>query len=347
MIIYLVFATSFLLALLAQKTNKKIWLCPLIALLGCFVGLRNMNIGADTETYHQFFQLISIGVYSPNIERSFLLLSSLILRIFGNETAIFLFFSIATNFCIIVRLWTLRGKAPFAASVLLYVILYYPQTCNIMRQYFAVSIIFLATILLEKRHYLLFATAVVIASLVHTSSLIALLLVPIFFFSSDHYSKRKKKSAFLLMLCVSPILVLVVVFLLSRYSSYFQATNNNFGLMNLARLVVLLLSVFVFRRELFCKNWKFWLKKDNNKFIVICALVGILFNFLGYFQTTLTRIGLCFNLFELIAIPALCFSGKKGKAIPITMYGFVLSYYFIVNALSGWSQLGNTVLNAL
>ena len=65
---------------------------------------------------------------------------------------------------------------------------------------------------------------------------------------------------------------------------------------------------------------------------------GICFSFLGYYVTTLTRVGLVFMLFEIPFIAKVCKNGEN-KWFYRGAYGLIFMYFFYVNTVSGWSGL--------
>lgn len=352
MLIYIIFLTSFILSLIATKRKNIFWVGLLILLLSCFVGFRGIEVGDDTETYYRMFNSLRENDFSKNVEPVFLCLSYVILKLSGGVEAIFFVFALITNACIVVRLWTYRNKVPFYWTCLLYTILYYPQTCNIMRQYLAVSVIFLATILMDRRKYISFAVVVLLMTLIHRSSVVAVFLIPLHILFSEGVSVRLKKNFIKTSLYISPLVLLLIVFVFIKYSSYFRNSNNSFGLMNTAKAGALMLCSFAFCKELFFVSRRTVsvrgeLLRDqsellqDNRFILICCFIGVVFSFLGYFRTTLVRVGLSFSLYETLFIPLVCFKNRKGGNYAKILYAVIVGYFFVVNAISGWSELGN------
>lgn len=347
--IYVVFVLGVLLALAAQKSNKRIYVALLICLLSLFVGLRHPSVGIDTHIYYDMFSYLKHGTFSPNLEYGFSALSYLILRVAGgNIYAPFVVYAFITNALIISRLWSLRKDYDFSLSILLYMILLYPSSCNIMRQYVAIAIVFWATKYLDKNQITRFLICILIATSIHLSAAIAVVYI-VLYMQEDRIGATKIGTKIIIIMMI-PIVIVAAYYIFSNYMYYFSNKNSNVGLFNIVRLLFLLITA-VLSKPLFSS------KKGNpsavntnqavayrnfafNNIIVKAYIIAIGFYFLGYMNTTMMRIGLYFGLYEILYISLAC---KKGGArqISTVIYAVCILYYFVVNSLSGWSGLGN------
>jgi len=347
--IYLVLIISFLLALIAKKKDKKIWVVLLITLLSCFVGFRTIDVGIDTDVYNDMFLRLQQGNFVGDFELGFKLLSFLIIKIFGSVTSVFLIYSLITNACIIGRLWSLRSKVSFSASVLMYLLLYYAESCNIMGQYLAVAIIFAATGLLDKKKYVKFGIMVALASLLHLSSVIAMALIPLHILFSSKTTRKTKRRLVAAIIVMFPVAIFVIIKVMGAYSGYFEGGNNSFGLMHLYRLAAWVVCVLFTSKGLFKKPSGEQLSPEtleladqsDNRPIAAYYLIGVALSFMGYIYTTLLRVGLCFNFFEMIFIPMVCKKGVKGYALARFIYVVYIAYFLYGVIASGWSGLAD------
>lgn len=340
MLVYFVFSMSIILGIIAQKRNNYFFTFLLILVLSLFVGLRSVNVGIDTYAYNNFLILLERNQFSPNVERGFLYICLFFLKLFGSKTAVFFCFSLLTNFCFLTRVWMFRKKSPFIFSLIIYLCMYYPETCNIMRQSFSISVIFLATVLLERKRYTSYIVICCLMFFVHNVSILGVLLLPLYILYTNGIPHKTKTKLILLSCLVLPVGIFVLSVLLNKYLNTYSVANSGLGLMNFIRIFLFIIS-FYLRSDLFKKNESAEIA-NNNRFILISYLLGIIISFSGYYITTFTRIALNFIIFEVIFIPLVCCYKKKYRVNGILFfaYAFVIGYFFITNSISGWSGLG-------
>ena len=252
--IYIVFVLGFFLSWIAKRSDKRIYVFILIILLGLFVGLRNQSVGDDTATYYSMFSYLRHGVFSPNYEYGFSLISFLILRIFnGYIHAPFIVFGLLTNLLIINRLWSLRKDFDFCLSVLLYMIYIYPSSCNLLRQYISLAIVFWSLRFLDKRQNLKFCFAVLIATAIHISAAVSIIYLYIYMKQDLYETENRKRNEIILGFITFPVIAFVGYYVLKNYSSYFEVRNNSIGLFNVLRIFFILISVYI-SKSLFVKD---------------------------------------------------------------------------------------------
>ena len=347
--IYLVFFISIILAILAEKRKKLIYLIFLVIVMSLFIGLRGYDIGDDTRTYYEIFQYTANGVISPNIEYGFWLVSYLLLQIIPNATFVFTVFSFIINTCFVYRLWTMRERYSFHLMLIIYLLLFYPQTCNIMRQYIAISVIFLATLLLEKKRYRSFIIINLLMFTIHKSAIMGIFYIPIFMFMDSQISKRKKKNAIIISMIALPIVLCFLIRIFGMYSGYLIQANNSIGVMNLVRLLMIFLTIFSSPKTFIPQNKKYYIngnvvmkKNEFTKEMVFSTAFGVSLYFLGYYTTTLTRLGYYFGVYEIAFIAKAIKKGRYHQVISLG-YFLILSYYFYIQIQTGWSELANYV----
>ena len=69
--LYAVFCLAYVLSYLAEKRKRKKYAILLIALLGCFVGLRARTVGIDTDMYYSIFQNLERGIFQLTLKENF------------------------------------------------------------------------------------------------------------------------------------------------------------------------------------------------------------------------------------------------------------------------------------
>lgn len=326
---------AIILSKLAEKRGKKIYILFLILVLSLFVGLRSNIVGPDTLMYYQIFGNLTRNIYSPSIELEFLVLCQFFLRFISVEWLIMLF-AIVTNGLIICRLWSLKDRGSFMSMVIIYIVLYYPQTANIIRQYMAIALVFYGTKYLEDKKNLRFFLTLALAFCCHRTALLGVLYYPLQILVGNKNNGRKQK-----MLLMSAVLFpIVVTYFLSRirgdYSKYLLTANNNIGFLYPAELLTIILFLLLSYKSI-------KLYEDLNTFIwfkrlLITYVIGILLSSAGYFQSSLYRMGLYFIIFDTIYIPYVSSKGTNKKIFRL-IYSLFIAYMTVTNHLSGWSGL--------
>ena len=334
--LFFVFILVYLFAFLAEKRKKKRYLAFIIIVLSCFVGFRSRSVGIDTDMYYQQFENLRKGIFSPNVEKEFQIFSYILLRVMRTEYVILLF-SFITNWLIILRLWSLKEKGPFHIMVMLYAVLLYPETANIMRQYLAIAIVFYATLYVERKKLLVYLLLVLTAILVHRSAFLALSYYPLYFWIS-HKKLNKKAVLGLAILTVAPIIVSVFMRHYSGNFALYLSGRVGIGLLYPVELAILMFFVLLEMPRFTI----FRFEKDvvSLRFFVLTYLFGIIFSSLGYYRPTLYRIGLYFIIFETVFIPHVCTHGKN-KYFFLLVYGGLIAFLIIQYHLAGWSGLIN------
>jgi hypothetical protein len=328
--------SAIVLSYLAEKRKKKVYVWLLILVMSMFVGFRSEDIGADTPMYYQLFEnMMNKNVYSPNVERTFLLISHFFLRFLSIEWLLFLF-SLVTNSLIIFRLWSLRDKGSFAIMVTVYSIIYYPQTANIIRQCMAVALVFYGTKYLEQGKNLKYLIFVVLAFCFHRTALLGIAYYPLYYLISNRKLEKKRK-ALLISLILLPI---GTTFYLTRisgtYTKYFLVSNNSFGFLYVGELCVVILFLFLGFRSIKVRENKetvIWCKRA-----IVSYVVGMLLSSAGYFQTSLYRMGLYFIVFDMAYIPFVSSKGVHKRVFKV-LYTLFILFMFVNGYRSGWSGL--------
>ena len=260
------FALSTLFAFWANKTDKrwKFWLFSVlcIALPVLLAGLRGFNIGIDTENYLTFERFwagamkadsligylqyyLSLGLREP----LFALFIGSIARLTG-EYRVFLFLAhliIMTG--IYIGAVRMKHRARPELVLLLFYLMYFNNSLNIIRQYMAMALIFAFFADLEQRKFVRYSIVVLIVSLIHTTALIAFIPLVIYLIlypresivDPSRISRICSYASILVgVVCFWPLinLLMQVGILSGKYSFYF---SNGFQEFNKTRFALFFL----------------------------------------------------------------------------------------------------------
>lgn len=289
-------------AYLAQKSKKKSYLILLIAVLTFAAGFRSTTCGVDTPSY---YESIANGFPYPwqFREEGFRLISNLFMHYFRNPQLVFLFCALVTNLLILLRLWDFKDDANFGFMTLLYILLYYSNSMNIMRQYVAVAVVFYGSRYLKKNK-LLFLPFVVVAFFIHRSSLLSLGYFAISLWTG--FTKKQKQIFFLpLVLVMVGAVGYVASYLASDITSYRSQSVQN---LNITYFYILFISVFA----IFLQKKNVYIRVSNNskirhyekfnidKDLVIYVLMGLCFSCLSMFFAFVGRTGLYYSIYDIV-----------------------------------------------
>lgn len=295
---------SYLLAYAAQRTKKKIFLVLLIVILTIVAGFRGSTVGIDTHSYYADIQ--ARFPYSWHFrEEGFRLVSNSIMDFTNNPQIVFVFCAFVTNLLIILRLWDFREDTRFSFVILLYLLLFYSDSMNIMRQYVAVALMFYGTRYLKKKKLLAFIPFLVIAFFFHRSSLLGVGYIAINLWVS--FSKKQKKLfaiPMILALCGSA--AYVAMYLRRDIASYFSQSISN---INIPFIYRVLIAAFVLYFEKTKKTILIGRPRKNkvtveryelDKGITLYYFIGLAFTALSMFYSFVGRTGLFYMMYELV-----------------------------------------------
>ena len=322
---------SVLCAWAAEKKNNKILFAISAILIAVIAGARAETVGIDTTGYYTYIDWAEKDILK-NVEPGFIFLSKYLLRLFGEIKWVVFFFSGLTVVFMFTRFWTLRNKASYALMVFFYLAFYLQLSMNVMRQFFAISIVFLASVFLEKKKYLIFLLVSIVAMLFHYSAIFAAVIFVVYFWNGT--KKGIKKLALLLSICALVLLTYNYIgSLLNLYSGYFDEMQVDIGLMVLAK-VALLVFFIIFNRLYIYHNEE---NDPTAKNVVTVYIIGLAITMLGYFFTYMERVAFAFMMFEPVCLALMCKKHYKGlfRVATVALAAFII--------YSSYSSNGNGV----
>ena len=334
MIVYLVVSLFVcFLATMAQKKDKFSYVFVIIVCISLFSGLRGATVGSDTDNYFVYFRriissygsLLEIGLHSYEI--GFSSIVKITWMITHNYQCIMLVFSFLTNYLIIKRIWDYKELNSFTYMVFLYLMLCFPASLNIMRQYLAIAILFyFSRYLGKKRGTFIFLVAVILASMVHTSALIGIIFIVLY---SMAYNNLSIKSIVISIFC----LIIVIVFssvlssYLDKYSVESTLVTHSIGAGTLLRLPPLIFFVLLlFRRKLYDRDE---VSYENTKYITFLYSVGVILSIFGSFYYQANRIGMYNLIFEIPFIGMICRNNRYRQLY--TLYYFIFALFMFIS----------------
>ena len=325
---------SVLFAFFAEQRNSRICMCVLALLLASFSGLRGPDVGIDTDQYYYFYEEILQGNGVFGIEDSFISFCEF-LQIFSPDPALLIFvMSFLTNVLIVARLWTFRKSCSFAVMIAVYLAGYYPESMNIMRQFFAVALIFGGSYFLEKNKPLIFIPFLVIAISMHTSSIVGILLLFVYLWSVDDERKSMKRAAIAILVLPSFYIGYSrIMDAYEIYSRYFETVKQNFGFMLMYKMLLTIFICYISRYGFIRKGNEIVGQKIIDSRVLCFYVLGLCLCSLGMFFPYIDRIGLYFLMFEM---PFWGWAVKSNEmSIPYRVFCYIfIGYLFLMTLLT-------------
>ncbi len=255
MVIYsLLIVFNILGATLYKKTNSKplkvIIFFIMVTATSLIGGLRNHNVGTDTQGYiYRFYSInqSSSSIFSFREEPLFILLNKIAYFIYSHHFTI-LFLSNFITVSLIFATYT-KFSGMLSMSVLLYFASYqYYESFNGMRQYIAIAIVFFSIRYVFSRKPLKFILTITIAFGFHNTAILMLILYPVYWLAKEGSVKK------LVILIIGAIISMffikyileVIELILPQYGNYIEnITDDSGGVRNAVISLFLLLLSFL------------------------------------------------------------------------------------------------------
>jgi Na+/phosphate symporter len=343
LVIYLInlILIPILAALLLRDNIKKKKLCfALIVFLQLvfLLGLRNCNVGTDTNTYIQMYNTVAS---EPNIQNAletwyepgFACLSWVISCIWNNSQFYLFVVGIITMLLFFRYIW--RNTTNLWMSIYLFVGLQFYYLCfNTMRQALAMAILMNSIELIEKKKYKPFLLVILLACLIHQSSIIFLIILLL--------SKIKftTKICFIILSCSISICILmdpilkIIVSIVPRYAVYFNSVFFSIG--NLIHPLMYLL-IFIFVSILS----KYMIKQNTHtNLLLMMSLMTVALYIVSIRVYLLVRLVYYFAIPLVILIPLVIGKTSNVKTkrffyVAVTICIFVYNFFILKSGTNG------------
>lgn len=327
-IFYSISVTAFFFAYIAEKKSKAAYLLLSDILLSLLCGLRGEDVGTDTHTYIMSIETVMSGGVHFDFDMGFHLLIKFLTSITNSIPLTLTTISFITISLCYITFWHYRSKGSLSLMVFIFICLFYPQMFNIVRQMLALSIVFVSTLLLEKKKNVLFCLVLAIATFIHLSSFVC---IGIFLM----YIIRNIKSKLLLFFIFAIIIVGFVISygtISALYEARFAYMQDQYqttlGYEVIAQLILVGFIIF--------SNYK--RIKKNPEFVRLSSfcVIGILLSIITANAGEASRIAYFYTVFEtLFATVLLRQMPNKNLGYLGFIFLGLLNFVFRVS-VSGW-----------
>lgn len=197
-----------------SKRKTKLFLFAGMMLLCLFAGLRGTSVGTDTYRtvlyrFNNTNENASLGsVLSRGISEPLLVIIPYFIKKIINDYRVFLFVLQALTIAPIgVVTYKLKDRASIHIMMLVYMLLFFPISLNVMRQSIAAAWLLLALVSFLDKNYLKAAILTLLSTYFHGSVLIGVVLFAVVYFLFTNRNKALK-AAFLFSALILSYLIL-------------------------------------------------------------------------------------------------------------------------------------------
>lgn len=367
----LCFFASFLFFHLAEKSKRNKFASGFlgaigIAILCSLAGLRSENIGTDIQAYvkpiytaannsNSFGEYLTSSWYSlwrykhvSDFEIGFTSLVYIIAKVFNSFSAVL--FSI--EFCIITPIYFAlkkmfkRKKVSF--GMLVFCLMFYNVTLNIMRQWIAMAFVLYAFSCIITKERGKAVISIIAGTLFHVSAIISIPIFGIFFYVSSRKTsgkykiKRFRVNNFSITLDRSmqrTIIVLIIGLILIIFINSFANILRSIGLSEYAQYIsggaIFSINAFIVRLPIliiFLKyKYIFTESNLNSSFYMGMLLFDILTSQLSGITSQSWRISAWFSMFYIFSFPQLIngIQRKSEKKIVLVLVFLYMIFYWL------------------
>lgn len=334
MLYVLCISVVLLLSFAADRSERKILLFFCAMILSLFCGFRGVGIGVDTEHYFKYMSYIRDGGVMYGSDVGFSAISYILMELFDNPFIPLILYATVTNYLIVFRLWDFRKESSLPLMLLMYMVLYYPYSFNIVRQFLAISIVFWATRFIERKQVVKYVFANIIACTIHASSLVC------FSFLFYTFGKKTESNLYKAIGFVFAVFFIAAGLNLfsgniNKYEGYFAAFEGSVHAITLVK--ILCLGIIAMLNRGFGKGC-FSLSKYGKAIpmqqdIPKLYATGLCLSALGMFFPYMNRIGFYFIMYEMP------FWGQAIRAITDRYFYkmtilIIIAYVLIVNIMA-------------
>lgn len=358
----MVFLSSILFGYWATRINPKtnrglVFLCSVISILipSILAGLRDVSLGTDVELYlvphfEMALQTETFSNYMSLIwqkEPSYLLLVFLVTKIFGNIQWVLFFIEFIIILCVYIGAWKLRKQISLPFVLLIYYLIFYNDTYNLLRQAIAMAIVFLAVNWLFEKKYIKYLIFVFIASTFHTTAVMGFVVFIVYYFlEGDRFRSdisAKSMRGYVLLVCVIsgcillPNIVSALVnmgILHSRYLMYFVRESVSNNLSNSLLYLLEIILVMCFSKVVQNKDNKFVFLKINLYF----AFITLQLSQVMYFGYRMSLYFAIINVLLLARITQISENKKTNILVSLFIIGVLSVFWYYLYVIGGVSK---------
>ncbi len=333
-----------------QKRNIRLILGIFFSILAILIpvllaGFRDETIGADVTVYvkkvleRTTFGLSFSEFNKLNSSTDFLynVLNYLVSFITTDLNSFMFIVELIIVSLVFATIYYYRDKSPMWVGMMIFLLMYYNRSLNLIRQSISLAITFYAFKYLREKSTIRYFLTIIIAMLFHNSAIITGIMYFVY-----HLIKNKKTSKtkiFFLTILICLLLVnygsilkifINVGILPAKYSRYIPTGEIDFVVSESLMKIVFMLPILYYRKSL-CKY------NDDNEFIIFMIIIDFILMQAGILSGYAQRISFYFGYYYILLIPQLykVLSKKRYNVINfLYTLGLCVYWYYMFVVLS-------------
>nr|WP_275668133.1 EpsG family protein [Pediococcus pentosaceus] len=334
--------------------------------MAVIAGLRNNTIGTDISNYglinfesathfNNFFEYLKYIKSINGVEIGYSLLNFVVSRFTNSVNWFFFVLNLLTILFVFLALSGNQERKYFTIGMILYYLIFWDISLNVMRQSLAVTMVFYGTVLfINSGKIKTFVVIVLAASLIHQTAIIALLIPVIYWISI----RNNKNMNYVIFITISVLVYYVMapnsnlitkmmesIPLFGKYYSIFLNSGISYVTtgsgMSIKTIIIrtfpMLISLIWLIRS---KNSNKYIDK-NKSFFTFILMISVAFEFVNINSGVFARLGMYFSIIQILIYLKLS-STVKLTSMRLFLVGFLILYLMVVayvRVTSGYGQI--------
>jgi hypothetical protein len=322
-------------ALAGITKSTRYFLIAVYFLLFVFAFSRDASVGTDFSAYrYSFISTGSQGVFRGRAESTW---SSIYMLFYTQANfRIFVFVFYGLLYYYLIRFISKESRIPLLSVLLYYVLGYYFDSYNILRQSFAAIFVYYSVIYIEERNILKFVAIIIIGGFLHVS---VLLFMPMYFVTQ--WIKNSKY--ILITILISTLIIgysrsfvdielLADLGIFNKYQMYLSMEKSHVSFwgkyINIIHSIIVLISIIL-------------VNDNKTKLYLSIVVLGVGMNNMLFQYAWLFRFyGPLFLAFMIITIPNIIFQIKSKQVyysfcVIVSMYSILMFYTLLKHNANG------------
>ena len=290
-------------------------ICSIIVILimSFLAGVRDDTIGADIQVYMKpIFERAQLRLpfgefYKLSSSTEFLYnLLSYVGALITNNFNVFMFIvELIIVSLVFATIYYYRDKSPMWVGMMIFLLMYYNRSLNLVRQSIALAITFYAFKYLRERNTIRYFLTITIAVLFHNSAIIAGIMYFVYHLIKNQKTSKAKIFFLTILICLllvnygSILKIFIDVGILpAKYSRYIPTGEIDFVVSESLMKIILMLPILCYRKSL-CKY------NEDNEFIIFMIIIDFILMQAGSLSGYAQRIAFYFGYYYILIIPQL------------------------------------------
>lgn len=302
-----------------------------------FTALRDTSLFPDMNNYEMYFfkrefAISYMSTDSVNIGYKWLN------DLFQWTDSFQLFICFVTFFILFSYFKVIDNYSPYPLfSLFIFILIDYPLSCFLLRQYLAMATVMLSIPTIIKRNLKQYLVLMIIAFSFHVT---AFVFLPMYFLYRIEDTKLGKIRMFVflvVMILLGSVLVRITMYLSGNYYKYILGEEQG----SYFRLIMKIYLLFVYLYTLRDKAWE----NGINKIMLCCMFMAILVCSWGLNIFMFFRMRMYFSVSEFIGIPIILKYNNRGNSSKRFLVNMMLVIYIVLLVISYNTILSNNSLS--